>query len=261
MARRRHSNRRHRGRFRFLYKVLSVIVLCVVVVLALTLFFRVDRIVVSGQQRYTEQEIVEVTGVQQDDNLYLLNKLDISNNLLKKLPYIEMVQISRKLPDTLLIEVQECDVPLAIVQDNEAWLISPKGKIVEHLEQSESESIPEYVARNALCSVTGCKILSPVVGESMTLVSEQAVQQQSLMDLLAALQSAGLMDQAEAISLEDSAMMTMRYAGRFLVQLPYSADYAYKLRALVVVVEKLETNQTGTIQLTRDDGQINFIEE
>lgn len=41
MARRRHSNRRRRrGNFGFLYKLLSVLVICAAVVMALTLFFR-----------------------------------------------------------------------------------------------------------------------------------------------------------------------------------------------------------------------------
>ena len=50
MARRRHSNRRRRrGNFGFLYKLLSVLVICGAVVAALTLFFRVDTIGSPGQ--------------------------------------------------------------------------------------------------------------------------------------------------------------------------------------------------------------------
>ena len=57
MARRRHSNRRRRrGNFGFLYKLLSVLVICAAVVMALTLFFRVDTIEVTGTERYTEKD-------------------------------------------------------------------------------------------------------------------------------------------------------------------------------------------------------------
>ena len=59
MARRRHSNRRHRrGNSGFLYKLLSVLVICGAVVAALTLFFRVDTIEVTGQERYTDDEVI-----------------------------------------------------------------------------------------------------------------------------------------------------------------------------------------------------------
>ena len=59
MARRRHSNRRRRrGNFGFLYKLLSVLVICAAVVMALTLFFRVDTIEVTGTERYTEKDVI-----------------------------------------------------------------------------------------------------------------------------------------------------------------------------------------------------------
>ena len=108
MARRRHSNRRHRGGFSVLYKLLSILIICTAIIVALTLFFRVDTIVVSGQERYTSQEIQDATGIAQGDNLFLLNKYDVAQNIVKALPYVEEIRISRKLPDTLLIEVREC---------------------------------------------------------------------------------------------------------------------------------------------------------
>ena len=75
MARRRHSNRRRRrGNFGFLYKLLSVLVICGAVVTALTLFFRVDTIRVTGTERYTEDEVIGASGIQLGDNLFLLNK-------------------------------------------------------------------------------------------------------------------------------------------------------------------------------------------
>ena len=63
MARRRKSNRRRRGSFGFLYKLLSVLVICGAIVAAMTLFFRVDTVVITGQQRYTEEEIREASGI------------------------------------------------------------------------------------------------------------------------------------------------------------------------------------------------------
>ena len=132
MARRRHSNRRHRGgSFGFLYKVLSMLVICGAIVAALTLFFRVGTVVVTGQERYTAEEVREASGVAEGDNLILLNKHTVAHQLVEKLPYIEEVHPYRRLPDTLIIEVKECGEPLAVLQDGFAWLVSPGGKIVE----------------------------------------------------------------------------------------------------------------------------------
>ena len=253
MARRRNSNRRRRrGSFGFLYKLLSTLAICAVVVAALTLFFRVDTIEVSGTARYSAQEIIDASGVSTGDNLFLLNKYSVDQSIKAALPYVQELRISRSLPDTLVIQVTECSTPLAVVQDGSAWLVSPAGKIVEQAEPSAAE---QYAV------IDGCELLAPSVGTPLALATEYASQQQSLLDLLSALEEADLLDQVDAIHLEDLAVLRMDYAGRFVVELPYGADYDYKLRFLTAALEKgaIQDNQTGTIQLTRDDGEVNFI--
>ena len=252
MAKRRHSNRRRRrGSFGFLYKVLSMLVICGAIIAALTLFFRVDTIVVTGEQRYTEETVIKATGVERGDNLFLLNKYAVANEIIGALPYIEEIRINRKLPDTLIVEVKECGESLAIVQDGFAWLISPKGKIVEQTETAASE---EYI------TITDCQLLAPSVGTPLALATEYALQQQSLLELLNALETANMLTEAESISLQDLSILTMDYGGRFRVEMPYGADYPRKLRALQAVIDNLETNQTGTVQLTWDNGEVHFIE-
>ena len=180
MARRRHSNRRRRrGNFGFLYKLLSVLVICAAVVMALTLFFRVDTIEVTGTKRYTEKDVIEASGIQLGDNLFLLNKYEAARSIAEQLPYIDIedIRIRRELPDTLLIDVAECGTPLAVIQDGSAWLLSPKGKIVEQLPASQAG---DYAV------IDGCELLAPSVGTDIALSTEFANQQTSLLALLAA---------------------------------------------------------------------------
>lgn len=250
MSKRRNANRRRRrGRFGFLYKVLSVLVICGVIIAALTLFFRVDTVKITGNQRYTREEILRESGVETGDNLFLLNKFNIASGLLSKLPYIEEVRINRQLPDTLVIDVTECDTVLAVVQDDSAWLVSPGGKIVAR-EQASAAS--QYAV------IDGCQLLSPAVGSSLAMETSYAGRQQSLLELLKALEDAGMAGEVNAIHLADASVLTMDYAGRFTVEFSYGADYVYKLQNLQAVIEKLETNETGTINL-RVDGKANFI--
>ena len=184
--------------------------------------------------------------------MFLLNKYTVANNILAELPYIEEIRINRKLPDTLLIEVKECGDPLAVIHDGFAWLVSPGGKIVEQRGASEAGDCPV---------ISGCQLLAPTVGTPLALATEYATQQQSLLELLNALESAGMLDQVEGIHLEDLSVLVMDYGGRFSVEMPYGADYPRKLRALQAVIDNLETNQTGTVQLTWDNGEVHFIED
>ena len=103
MAHRRRNRRRRRGSLGPLLRVLSVLLTAVAVVAALTLFFKVDQVVVSGNSRYSAEEIIEVSGVEQGDNLILMDKYHIAEKLYTELPYITEVRINRKLPDVLMV--------------------------------------------------------------------------------------------------------------------------------------------------------------
>ena len=259
MARRRNSNRRRRrGSPGFLYKLLSTLAICACLIVALTLFFRVDAIVITGAERYTEQEILDATGVEIGDNLYLLlNKNDVASRMMADLPYLKSVRINRKLPDTLLIEVEECATPMAVVQDGYAWLVSPgdkgRGKL-KIVEQLEADAAADYGV------IDGCALLAPTVGGQLALATEYTSQQESLVALLLALESEGMLDQVDAIHLDDLATLSMDYAGRFTVQMTYGADYVYKLRYLAELLnrEEIQDNMTGTFDMRRDDGRVNF---
>lgn len=255
MGRRRNSNRRRRGSGGFLYKLLSMLVICGAIIAALTLFFRVDAVLVTGQQRYTEEEVQEASGVALGDNLFLLNKYSVANRIVSALPYIEELRVNRKLPDSLIIEVKECGWPLAVRQEGSAWLISKDGKIVEQ---------KNATAALGCGIIDGCELLAPSVGTYIAFSSDYAVQKSSLLSLMGALDEAGVMDQVNAIHLGDPTTLTMEYGGRFTVQLSYEADYQRKLRALEMILEEsgaIQENMRGTFDMRRDDGKIFLIQD
>ena len=105
--RNRHGRRRNRGRFGFLYKLLSALLIFAALLVGCVVFFRVNTVVVSGNSRYAEAEVIQSSGVEQGDNLFALNKYQISRQIYTQLPYVDEVSIHRKLPDTLLIQVTE----------------------------------------------------------------------------------------------------------------------------------------------------------
>ena len=254
MARRKHKKRR-RGRrsYGFLYKLLSVLAICAAIIAAMTLFFRVDNIVVSGQKRYTAEEIQEAAAVELGSNMYLLNKYDVVRNITRKLPYIEDIRVNRKLPDTLLIEVRESGRPFALVQEGSAWLISSGGKIVDQLPAREASQYGR---------ITGCELLAPSVGTTLALSTEYASQQSSLLALLKALDEAGLTENADSIQLDELSYLKMDYIGRFTVQMAYGADYEWELKKLTATLakEQVQSNMTGTIDLRLKGDEVRLIQ-
>ena len=155
MARRRHTRRRrHHRSAAVLYKLLSVVVISGAIVAALTLFFKVETITVSGTTEYSSEEIITASGVKQGDNLFLLNKYEIYESILEKLPYVSSVSISRKLPDTLLIEVTDSNQGGVIEDHGTYWVLSAEGKLLGKRAEA---------GRGAL--ITGLTLAEPEVGK------------------------------------------------------------------------------------------------
>lgn len=247
-ARRSNKRTRHRrGRFGFLYKALSVVLILAAMIAGCIVFFRVNNVVVSGESKYAASEIIAVTGVQQGDNLLLLPRTKIAQKLRGELPYISQVNLRWSLPDTLLINITEC-VPAAVIQGGEGWwVIDVTGKILEQV------SAP--AAQPGLIQVTGVTALLPTISTKLALGEENAAKQTALSDLLAALQGQEMLAKVTEIDLSAAARLTFLYDGRIRVELPLVDDFDTKLWGLNLAMEHIQDNESGTLDLSRDVGE------
>ena len=251
MARKRYTRRRSKGRFAFLYKLLAFVVTCIAIALALTLFFRIRTINVSGNSRYDREVIIQAAQVKEGDNLFLLNKYDAAARIRKTLPYVETVQFRRTLPDTLSIVVTECTSPAAVIQDGQAYLLCDKGIIVDQVSPA---------AAKKLMQVQGLTLIDPAVGGEAVAAQGQTLTLEQLLSLLQVLDERSLAGDVQSIDLSDPSQITLRYLDRFDVCFPRDTVYGYKLDYLLAVVEKLEINETGTINMMQE-GKARFIPE
>ncbi len=282
MASMRHNRKRKRGRRRFglLFKLLCGAALVAAATLGATVFFQVETIAVVGNSRYTAQEVIDASGVQIGDNLFQMNKNQISQQILQRLPYVGEVSPQRGLPSTLTIQVTEISAAaqVEVYQDDSAqaepaaedgsgdsgegdgsqaegeelptladqpWLISTSGKLLE--------VAPEG---SGALSVTGLTVLAPQAGTMLAVPQEQQSRLATLKELLSALEAAGELDQVSSIDLTHSTWVGMRYRENFDARLPLGEDMAHSLAVLSAAVE--DTLQTrgpqaaGTMDLTQE---------
>ena len=94
MASKRRNRRRRRGRASFPLRLLCLAVVIAAFLGALTMFFRIDMIVVETAGAIPKR-IIEAAGVQKEQNLVLLNKYKVKQSIFDTLPYVETVVINR----------------------------------------------------------------------------------------------------------------------------------------------------------------------
>ena len=251
MTRRHKRRRRRRGSLGPLLRVLSVVLTAVAIVAALTLFFKVEQVVVSGNDRYTAEEIIETSGVEQGDNLILMNKYRIAEKLYTQLPYITEVRINRKFPDVLMVEVVETKAVAVIKGGSSNWLLDSKGKLLE--------VISSTAAKNYL-SLEGMTAEDPAISGKLKLGEDSPISADRLLELMGELEQRGMLEKTSVLDASDPEYLVMTYDGRFQVEVFYDADFNFKLNCLQAAVAQLEPNETGTIRMTlKDDNEVRFI--
>lgn len=272
MASVRHNRKRKRRRSRLgiLFKLLCLAALVAALTFGATVFFQVETLAVTGNSRYTQEEIIAASGVQVGDNLFRMNKKQISQQILRQLPYVESVSILRGLPSTITFQVTEWDAvaqvevydpgqtqtsqdgedsekeePLAAAQ--EAWLISVGGKLLEPVSPSHTAPI----------SVTGITSLVPQAGSMLAVPQDQQGKLTALTNVLQQLQEQNMMSRVSSIDLTHTSYMLLRLDGSIDAKLPLTGDTAYYLRALNAAVEEENRRRggqaVGTMDLTQKE--------
>lgn len=217
-------------------------------VFAVTLFFRMDHITVVGNERYSEQEVLDASGLSTGSNLYFLNKFNVKETIFAQLPYVEEVKIYRKLPDTLAIEVRECTAAAGVESEDGVWLISEQGKLLE-----EAEAPPLGCPR-----ILGVPLIAPAASKPMDFGDDAAYRAGVVLTLLRESAARNMREKIYTIDMSDDTALSLTYLGRFTVRLPWTADIGYKLDSLATVADYLENNETGLIDLMTE-GKASFI--
>lgn len=244
---RRHKRkpRRNRGRFAKFYQLLSAILIIAAVIAGCIVFFKVQTIEVTGNHRYTAEEIIAVSGIQLEDNLYTMNKFDIRSQVLRELPYIQDMTIRRRLPDTIVITVEESPAVAAVSDGEQWWLINDVGKLLEPAETP-----------GGVMEVRGLVPLVPNVGGRLAVDEEQKLQYQALLDIIAQLEAHGLLARINWMDLTSNTMVTMEMDdGRFRVEVPLVCDFGQKFRLWAGALESswLMPEDAGLWDLTLSD--------
>lgn len=104
-------------------KARKIIIITVIILIAIYLFFlivpifKIDNIIIEGNNIISKEEIIRLSKIEQGDNLISTFSLKISNRL-KENKYIDSVEIQKRLPNEIYIK---------IVERNPKFLISFEG--------------------------------------------------------------------------------------------------------------------------------------
>ncbi len=243
MAVRGNKRRRRRGRFGFLYKLLSLVLILAAIGAGCIVFFRVEDIRVEGGSFYSKEEVIAASGVEIGDNLLLINQVRAGRRIVDELPYIDTVNPRLELPSTVVFTLNESAAAGVLEGENgQWWILNSGGKLLEQGNRTLTNKHP---------AITGLTPLMPAVGRKLAVSVEESAKLDSLKQILFAMEDRGMLPQLQSMDLSGVSEIRMTYAQRFTVRMPmYSDDFYHLVHTLEQAAAHLNAGQIGTLDLT-----------
>ncbi len=231
-----------RGGSYILYYLLAAFVLVIVlIILANTVLFDCKQIVVDGMQRYTADEIIDVSKIRKGDNLLHVDTAKAAEKIESELAYVESAKVERSFPTKIVITVTEAEKWYCINQFGVKAVISRGGKI---LEKGSSQGLVEVIGYEAESLETGIRLTSKVEGKKT--IPEQ---------ILNAADKAGITD-IDSIDMTDRYDINVLVEGRITLELGGITDIDAKMqaaRSIIDIENEISPNANLTLLLTNPE--------
>lgn len=228
---------------RLFYLILLAVLLVVFAVGAVAIFFKVSSVTVTGNgEIYSEEEIVEASGIKKGMNIYLVDDDSVVTNLLSAFPYVKTVTVDRNIPSNVTLELR-CDLPNYYFEiSGEYFVVSRDLRVVQRYTDKEAmkADLPK------IKKLTAGDIKSAIVGSELIFVNSSYAK--SLKELLSVLEATELFDGVSSVDLTDRFNMYVVYDGRLKANIGNSDELALKLRFMNEVVKDLGEAR-GTIDI------------
>lgn len=155
--------------------------------------------------------------MEQGDNLFALNKYQISSRIYTQLPYIDTVNFVRRYPDTLVIHVTAGTPAAWFESGGSCWLVDSRGKILE----SGDESLVSGRAQ-----LLGLEPVNPTVGNTITVREEEQTRLERLTAFLSAIQARQMTGSLTSfIDLTADYELRFGYGDNLTVLFPMNGDF------------------------------------
>lgn len=243
-------NRRRQFRTSAWFGPASFLLICLSVIVAMSIFFRVSVIDVEGNEDYTDQEIIDATGIDTGDNLFFMNRIGAVSRMMARLPYIQEATISRVLPNKIVITVQESNAVATVSDGTSYWMIDRDCKTMTAITESEAQG---------LIRVSGVTAILPSVGDPMVVEAGDEAKVDYLCEILLEIEVRGLQNRIEALDISDVTNPTFVLDDRFDVKLGAKDDTILKFGKLLSAVGKLQPGDMGTLDLSQDE-KVHFLQ-
>ena len=252
---------------RFLIQMVAVLAIALAVTMGLSVFFKVENVVVYGNEAYSAWAVQEAAGLEGGENLLSFGRAKACGKIKTNLPYVKSVRIGITLPDTVNIYIEEFDVSYAIQTIDETWwLITSGGKVVEQIDggtagkhtkiQGVYLDAPEPgQPAKALESIqlAETETVDPQLATETTappVVTTGAGQLIAALQILTAMERNDIVGEVASVNVESLTNIVLWYGNRYQVNLGDTNEIEKKISYMKQAVAQLSEYQIGVLDVS-----------
>lgn len=251
---------------RLMLQLAIVMAVVLAISLGLSVFFKVEQVVVYGNNAYSAYTVQEASGIAGGEKLLSFGNIRACGKIKAALPYVDTVRIGINLPDTVNIYITEYDVVYAIKSQNGTWwLMTSDGRVVE---QTDSGTATSYT------QVLGVTLDNPAAGEQAMAYEEAlyltdatdatvagateeppvtvtaAEKLYAALNILETLERNDLVGTAASVDVTSLNNIELWYGNQYQVRLGDTANLDYKIVCMKQAVAQLSDYQTGILDVS-----------
>jgi cell division septal protein FtsQ len=250
-------------RNRLLLRLATVGAIVLALVLAMSVFFRVEHIQVSGMDQYTAWDVSLASGIHQGDSLFSL-ELPAAAAKIKELNYVKDVRIGIRLPNMVIIDITEVRVNYAIKgQGDDWWLVDSSGRIIEKAQNDAQESCTKILGVHLQDPKVGERAVAletstPGVdedGNTIPVTVTAAHRLNVALDIADNLENNGIIGQAASIDVNDLGNIQFWYGQQYQAKLGDESQLFRKISLLKGAIDKLnaKSHNSGVLKVLLND--------
>lgn len=227
---------------RIFYLALLLMVGALLTAVVIKKFFIVNEINVSDTVVYSKEEIAEGSGISIGMNMLSVHPDAVSALLKEKFPFLVEADVTRSLPDSVDITVDEERGPMYICVAGEMFALSPELKVLSRIESPSA-----FGDTSRICLVNS-NVKSCIVGSELAYADENTLDMTR--EVYRAVADKQITDKVSSIDLTDKFHIALVYDNRFNVQLGNSEDLSFKIALFLKVTEQLYDTDKGEIDVS-----------
>lgn len=229
--------------------------ICILIILLISVFFilytktslfHISNIEVCGNDKITDEKLILASGIMIDENIFKINLKTARENIILH-PYVKNVKIKRKLPNKILITIDERKEAAIINYIGSYIYIDEEGIILNILSEKKDGQIIE---------ISGIEIDKPEIGKKIAFSNEEI--QENLFEFVNESKKLGLSGSFDTAYIDGNGKITICVDNGAEVAFGTLDDVKYKLNFLISILKELKSKNQSfrTIHLDKGNNAI-----